>query len=127
MPLSDHSSPVRAACLLPVKGVKVFFGNVSKMWIERRLEDDPAFPRPCYISGKRYWRGEAVAAWVKGQPLQAPDWVVDAGPRGKIAAERGRVAMAARRAAANAEPAPPPMKPTGRKPRPAHSPKVAAE
>jgi len=91
--------PLLGARLLPSPRVRAFFGGVSAMWLERRLADDPSFPRPRYISGKRYWEVEELAAWIEAQPREAPDWVTEAGPRGKAAAQRGREMKAAQRAA----------------------------
>jgi hypothetical protein len=94
---------------LPSLQVRAFFGGVSAMWLERRLADDPSFPRPRYISGKRYWEVKELAAWVEAQPREAPDWVIEAGPRGKAAARASRAL--ARRVAQTQEqvvlPAPP--------------------
>jgi hypothetical protein len=35
------------------------------MWVERRLKSDPEFPRPVYISTRRYWRLDDLAQWEK--------------------------------------------------------------
>jgi hypothetical protein len=90
--------PPLGARLLPSPRVRAFFGGVSAMWLERRLADDPLFPKPRYIAGKRYWEVEELAAWVEAQPREAPDWVIEAGPRGKAAARAGRASMAQRAA-----------------------------
>jgi predicted DNA-binding transcriptional regulator AlpA len=39
------------------------YGGVSHMWIERRLADDPTFPKPFYLGARRYWSVAAVEAW----------------------------------------------------------------
>ncbi len=45
--------------LMPTAAVRKDFGDVSPMWIVRRLKDDSDFPAPLYIRGRRYWkRGE---------------------------------------------------------------------
>ena len=31
------------------------YGGVSHMWIERRLVDDPEFPKPVYFGARRFW------------------------------------------------------------------------
>ena len=87
--------PPLGARLLPTPLVRNFFGGVSTMWLERRLADDPSFPKPRYIAGKRYWEVEELAAWVEAQPREAPDWVAGAGARGKAAAPRKRETKAA--------------------------------
>jgi hypothetical protein len=33
------------------------------MWVERRLQNDPNFPRPIYIGRLRYFEVEKLAAW----------------------------------------------------------------
>jgi hypothetical protein len=112
------SIPKGGARLISTASLKVFLGGVSGMFIERRLGDDPSFPRPLYIQGKRFWVVEELEAWIAAQPRTAPDWVVNAGARGKLAAEAGREAKARQRA----EQAP--AKPVAHKTR---SPKIAAE
>jgi hypothetical protein len=42
--------------LIPAKQLRARYGDVSHMWIERKLANDPTFPRPVYISTRRYWR-----------------------------------------------------------------------
>jgi hypothetical protein len=108
--------PPLGARLLPTPLVRAFFGNVSTMWIERRLVDDVAFPRPRYIAGKRYWEAEELAAWVEAQPREAPDWVIEAGPRGKVAARAGRASMAQRTAQKQKQVAPPASPPAPNSP-----------
>ena len=39
------------------------YGGVSHMWVERRLQNDPTFPRPIYIGRLRYFEVEKLAAW----------------------------------------------------------------
>jgi hypothetical protein len=49
--------------LIPTSQVRSRYGNVSHMWVERRLKDDPNFPRPLYIAKRRYWRLAELIAW----------------------------------------------------------------
>lgn len=49
--------------LIPTAQVRARYGGVSHMWIERRLADDPLFPRPLYIAKRRYWRVAELSAW----------------------------------------------------------------
>jgi hypothetical protein len=49
--------------LIPTLRVRARYGDVSAMWIERRLKDDPDFPRPIYIRSRRYWRVSDLVAW----------------------------------------------------------------
>jgi hypothetical protein len=43
------------------------YGNCSHMWVERRLADDPNFPRPLYISRRRFWRLGDLVAWERSK------------------------------------------------------------
>ncbi len=49
--------------LLPTLQVRARYGGCSDMWIWRRLKDDPDFPRPIYISKRRFWRLGDLVAW----------------------------------------------------------------
>jgi predicted DNA-binding transcriptional regulator AlpA len=46
--------------------VRKSFGGVSSMWIYRRLADDPTFPKPLYISKRRFWKRSELVAWERG-------------------------------------------------------------
>jgi hypothetical protein len=39
------------------------YGGVSHMWIERRLESDPQFPKPTYFGARRFWSLAALEGW----------------------------------------------------------------
>ena len=54
--------------LIPAATVRELCGGVSDMTLWRWL-DNPAldFPRPIYISRRRYWRQADVLAWVEAQ------------------------------------------------------------
>ena len=39
------------------------YGGVSHMWIDRRLADDPEFPKPVYFGARRFWPLAAVELW----------------------------------------------------------------
>jgi hypothetical protein len=56
MPTTDDT-------LIPAAQVRARYGGCSHMWIERRLKGDPDFPRPVYISKRRFWRLGDLAAW----------------------------------------------------------------
>ena len=53
--------------LIPAAQVRARYGNVSHMWIERRLKDDSTFPRPTYIARRRYWRLADLVAWERAK------------------------------------------------------------
>lgn len=62
--------------LIPTAQVRRRYGGCSHMWIERRLKDDPTFPKPLYIAKRRYWRLGDLEAWeravaVRHQPVAA--------------------------------------------------------
>lgn len=59
------TSPVESSgdLYLRIADVRARYGNVSHMWVERRLHDDPSFPRPQYISKRRFWRLGDLVAW----------------------------------------------------------------
>jgi hypothetical protein len=48
---------------LPSRKVRERYGNVSDMWLHRRLRDDASFPRPTYISTRRFWRLGDLVEW----------------------------------------------------------------
>ncbi|MGC0326213.1 putative DNA-binding transcriptional regulator AlpA [Bradyrhizobium sp. USDA 326] len=67
---SDHDP------LIPTSQLRARYGGVSHMWVERRLKDDPDFPRPLYIAKRRFWRLGELAAWerdvaARRQPVAA--------------------------------------------------------
>jgi predicted DNA-binding transcriptional regulator AlpA len=49
------------------------YGNVSHMWIERRLQRDPNFPRPIKLGGSsiRLWDVEAIEAYERAAVSRA--------------------------------------------------------
>lgn len=49
--------------LLRTAHVRARYGNVSHMWVERRLADDPKFPKPLYIAKRRFWRLGDLVQW----------------------------------------------------------------
>lgn len=55
--------------LIPTAQVRRRYGNCSHMWVERRLKDDPDFPRPVYIAGSRFWRLGHLASWERAVRL----------------------------------------------------------
>lgn len=45
--------------------------HVSHMWVERRLADDPTFPKPMYIAKRRFWRQADIVTWERSQAANA--------------------------------------------------------
>lgn len=40
------------------------YGGISRMWLFRRLRDDPTFPKPTNLGqGTRYWRIADLEVW----------------------------------------------------------------
>jgi len=49
--------------LMGTAAVRESFGDVSTMWVVRRMKDDPDFPAPMYIKTRRYWRKGKIAEY----------------------------------------------------------------
>lgn len=59
-------------CLLTSRQVRERYGNVSDMWIWRRLhEEGGTFPQPLVISRRRFWRLSELVAWENSLTKQA--------------------------------------------------------
>lgn len=61
--------------LIRSNDVRALCGGVSDMWIWRRLHDeqtrDETFPKPVYISKRRFWREAELLAWLEQQAEQS--------------------------------------------------------
>jgi hypothetical protein len=57
--------------LMTTAMVRARYGNVSHMWIERRLNDDSEFPKPLYIAKRRFWYLNDLVAWERKQVVKA--------------------------------------------------------
>ncbi len=66
--MSDESKPKYTRR----RGVQTFFGGVSRMWIYRRLADDPAFPKPVWIGGEAFFLVEALEQYAKDAANRPP-------------------------------------------------------
>lgn len=44
------------------------YGDSSEMWITRRLNDASNFPKPVFISNRRFWALSALVRWEAGLP-----------------------------------------------------------
>ncbi len=49
--------------LIQASQVRARYGGVSDMWLHRRLHDNSNFPKPIYITKRRYWRLADLVAW----------------------------------------------------------------
>lgn len=43
--------------------VRARYGDVSDMWLWRRLHDDSGFPQPMVIRRRRHWDEEELDIW----------------------------------------------------------------
>ncbi|SHJ19719.1 transcriptional regulator, AlpA family [Shimia gijangensis] len=56
---------------ITAKTVRQICGDVSDMWIWRRLnEPESGFPKPVYIGRRRFWREAEILEWLDGQSAQ---------------------------------------------------------
>lgn len=47
-----------------IKTLRARYGGRSHMWVERKLESDPTFPRPRKFGGRlRLWDVDELVAW----------------------------------------------------------------
>jgi len=53
-------------------GVRRLCGDVSDMWLWRRLHGDPTFPKPTHIKRRRFWREADVIDWLDRQSETRP-------------------------------------------------------
>jgi predicted DNA-binding transcriptional regulator AlpA len=54
--------------LVNARPLRVMLGNVSNMWLHRKLKDPGSeFPEPLVISNRRYWRLGEIRAWLDAQ------------------------------------------------------------
>lgn len=48
---------------LNARQVSQRYGNVSHMWLIRRLNDKSGFPRPVYLGRLRFWKLSELEDW----------------------------------------------------------------
>lgn len=66
-----HTEPegtgARRLELLPTTEARRLLGGVSRMFLYRRLRDDPSFPRPVRYAprGPRFWPKHELLAWIE--------------------------------------------------------------
>ena len=66
--MSDDKKP---EVFLRTKAVRQRYGNASHMFIERRLANDPAFPRPVFFGRMRFWRLSDLEKWEEAQAARS--------------------------------------------------------
>jgi hypothetical protein len=76
--------------LMTTAAVRKALGDVSDMYIVRRLADDPTFPKPLYICRRRYWTRGAISAWkalkAANQDAERPNYRAGAAARQAVLA-----------------------------------------
>jgi predicted DNA-binding transcriptional regulator AlpA len=63
-PAPESYNPERR---IQAAAVRDLCGGVSDMWLWRRLDSDPTFPKPIYISKRRFWREADIVEWLESQ------------------------------------------------------------
>jgi len=67
-PTPEFYNPERR---IQAQAVRELCGGVSDMWLWRRLDSDPSFPRPVYIAKRRFWREADIIQWLQAQEASA--------------------------------------------------------
>jgi hypothetical protein len=44
------------AAFISIRQLRDRYGSVSQMWVNRKVKNDPKFPRPHYFGRLRFWR-----------------------------------------------------------------------
>jgi predicted DNA-binding transcriptional regulator AlpA len=75
-PIPDQLSPFERGFpaddrYLTAKQVRARYGDVSDMWLWRRLKDDSRFPKPIEICRRRYWRLSDLLVWERSRASAA--------------------------------------------------------
>jgi hypothetical protein len=66
--MSDDKQP---EVFLRTIAVRQRYGNASHMFIERRLANDPTFPRPHFFGRMRFWKLSDLEKWEKAQAARS--------------------------------------------------------
>jgi hypothetical protein len=61
--MTNVTSDQSTDCFLTARQTRARYGNVSDMWLHRRLHDDSGFPQPVTICGRRFWRLSDLTTW----------------------------------------------------------------
>ena len=59
----DNSVPTKPKLYLTSRQVRTRYGGRSHMWIVRRLQTDPRFPRPLMIGNRQHFDEAALDAY----------------------------------------------------------------
>jgi hypothetical protein len=68
-------NPIQAV-FTPTKGVQLFFGGKSRMWITRLRHNDPRFPTPVYFGKAPHWRISDLEKYAAEAPTTPTPGVV---------------------------------------------------
>ena len=58
-----QSKPLPNQVFLTAQQVQARYGGVSRTWLWRRKSDNPEFPKPVKINGRKFWKIEALEAY----------------------------------------------------------------
>ncbi len=59
--------------IIPAASVMDLCGNISQMTLWRWLDNPKSnFPKPIYISRRRYWKEAEIVAWLDSRPMESP-------------------------------------------------------
>ena len=64
-------SVARSDVFLKTKQLRERYGRCSHMFIERRLANDPTFPRPVFFGRMRFWKLSDLEKWEKAQAARS--------------------------------------------------------
>jgi predicted DNA-binding transcriptional regulator AlpA len=67
--MRDATSLPKSLELIQAHELRTMLGNVSDMWLWRRLREGD-FPKPLMISKRRFWRRDEIAAYIELQSDQ---------------------------------------------------------
>lgn len=91
--MATNSTNHAADCFLTAKQTRERYGDVSDMWLWRRLHDDSGFPQPMVIQSRRLWKLSELVAWELRQPKAMPDEAAKP-KRGKLTKQAAEPAAA---------------------------------
>jgi hypothetical protein len=63
--------PPSAKKYVTVAMLRARYADVSAMWVERRLKDDPSFPRPIFFGRLRFFDLSEIERWEQAQILKS--------------------------------------------------------
>jgi hypothetical protein len=78
--------------MLTASQVRARYGGTSAMWLGRKLNHDPSFPRPYYAGSRRLWRLGELRVWDRALPRTPPAALVTAATKGVAAKKAAKAA-----------------------------------